>query len=63
MPPKGSHITFTPEEFAELQAKRILNEHGYVHSGQTIDYDEVVEILKTVILRSWSKLTEINNRT
>ena len=52
MPPKGNHITFTPEEFAELQAKRILNEHGYVHSGQVIDYDEAVEILRDVIIKN-----------
>lgn len=52
MPPKGNHITITPEEQAELQAKRILNEHGYVHSGQVIDYDEAVEILKRVILNN-----------
>ena len=52
MPPKVNNITFTPEEFAKLQAKRILNEHGYVHSGQVIDYDEAVEILKTVIIKN-----------
>ena len=52
MPPKEYLTTFTPEEFAELQAKRILNEHGYVHSGQVIDYDEAVEILKTVIIKN-----------
>ena len=55
MPPKVNHITFTPEEFAELQAKRILNEHGYVHSGQVIDYDEVIEMLAEVILKKYQQ--------
>lgn len=52
MPPKGSHMTITPEEQAELDAKRILSEYGYVHSGQVIDYDEAIEIIKEVILKN-----------
>lgn len=51
MPPKGNHMTITLEEFAEIQAKRILNENGYVHSGQVIDYDEVLGMLKEAILK------------
>lgn len=45
-------VTITPEEQADTDARRILNEYGYVHSGQVIDYDEAVEILREVILKN-----------
>ena len=62
MPPKYTSLptttptfpetTITPGEQAEIDAKRILSEYGYVHSGQVIDYDEAIEILKEVILKN-----------
>ena len=33
----------------EAEAKRILNENGYTHSGNVIDYDEAVEIITNVL--------------
>ncbi len=38
----------------EAEAKRILNENGYTHSGNVIDYDEAVEII-TNILNQYKK--------
>lgn len=38
----------------EDEAKRILNENGYTHSGNVIDYDEAVEII-TEILNQYKK--------
>ena len=52
MPPKGTHMTITPEEQATIDAKMILSEYGYVHSGQVIDYDEAIEIIRDVILKN-----------
>ena len=48
-------MTLTPEEFAEIQAKQVLNEWGYVHSGQAIDYDEVVKMLTEVIIKKYQQ--------
>lgn len=33
----------------EAEAKDILSNEGYVHSGQVLDYDEVMEILISVL--------------
>lgn len=33
----------------EAEAERILNEYGYTHSGNVIDYDEAVEIITNVL--------------
>lgn len=44
-------MTRTPEEDAEIQAKMKLSEWGYTHSGNVIDYDEAVAIIKEVILK------------
>ena len=33
----------------EAEAKRILSENGYTHSGNVIDYDEAVEIITNVL--------------
>lgn len=53
MPPKyNNNTTITPEEQATLDAKRILSSYGYVHSGQVIDYDEALEIIRDVILKN-----------
>lgn len=62
MPPKYTSLsavnptfpekTVTPEEQADTDARRILNEYGYVHSGQVIEYTEAVEILREVILKN-----------
>lgn len=38
----------------EAEAERILNEHGYTHSGNVIDYDNAVEII-TDILNQYKK--------
>lgn len=56
MPPKYTSTfagrTVTPEEQADTDARRILNEYGYVSSGQTIGYDEAVKIIREVILKN-----------
>lgn len=62
MPPKYTSLstvtptfaggTVTPEEQADTDARRILDEYGYGHSGQTIGYDEAVKILREVILKN-----------
>ena len=50
MPPEVINTTRTPEEEAELRAKRKLSEWGFTHSGNVIDYDEAVAIIKEIIL-------------
>ena len=52
MPPKGNHMTITPEEAAERQAKNLLYEHGYLYSDSAIPFNVVVRLLKQTILKN-----------
>lgn len=46
MPPKS---VMTPKEIAIAKANQIVHSYGY-HTGNVVDYDEVVEMLTEVIL-------------
>ena len=50
MPPKVNHITITPEEQARIDAELIVHTKWGYHSGEAIDYDNVVEMLVEAIL-------------
>jgi len=39
----------TPKEIAIAKANQIIHSYGY-HSGNVVDYDEVVEMLTDVLL-------------
>ena len=47
IPPKSA---MTPKDIAIAKANQIIHLYGY-HTGDAVDYDEVVEILTDVLLQ------------